>query len=365
MNNLEKWKMEIGKMNVQNVASRMKCDFCPVAEGCRVFKSGGSYKKTCFKRIAKWAVGETKPTISFDEWKSGITYSKTYNFKRAIEYAAGECPEKPKKLIYKEIDKFFKGLWDSTRKRKVAETHRETLWKKKCDNKILQYGESRKSETAKDGRRWWTPEEDEILLSMRLEEKPLSEIAKALGRESNTNSRNRYTSLRERISVLMKWESKWGDRKPLPKSIREMVNKLRVAAPSIADKNKKLGNRIIYGSSSVSRKSDRGNYRFWTPEEDMTLLKMRLAGAKISEIAKALGRGGNVDRTRPGRIIYNTVSNRMKTLFKWKETWGDRNPLPPEVQKMVDELKSSEAAISLKNKRNGLKESWKKRRAKK
>ena len=97
MNNLERWKMEIRKMNAQNVASRMKCDFCPVADGCRVFKSGNSYKKNCIKRIAKWAAGETKPTISFDEWKSGITYSKSYNFKRALEYAAGECPEKPKK----------------------------------------------------------------------------------------------------------------------------------------------------------------------------------------------------------------------------------------------------------------------------
>ena len=364
MNNLERWKMEIRKMNAQNVASRMKCDFGPVADGCRVFKSGNSYKKNCIKRIAKWAAGETKPTISFDEWKSGITYSKSYNFKRALEYAAGECPEKPKKLIYREIDRFFKGLWDASRKRKVAETHRETLWNKKGNVKILQYGESRKNETAKDGRRWWTPAEDETLLSMRLEEKPFSEIAKALGRMPNPNSRDKYTTLRERINVLMKWESKWGDRKPLPKNIREMVKKLRVAAPSIAKKNKKLGYNVVYGSVS-SRKNSGENYRFWTPEEDMTLLKMRLAGAKISEIAKALGRGGNVDRTRPGRIIYNTVSNRMKTLFKWKETWGERNPLPPEVQKMVDELKASEAEISLKNKRNGLKESWKKRRAKK
>ena len=59
--------------------------------------------------------------------------------------------------------------------------------------------------------------------------------------------------------------------------------------------------------------------RWWTPEEDRTLLRMRLGGASWGEIAAVLNRGGNYG----GRTAtFGNVTGRVRFLFNHEIKWG-------------------------------------------
>lgn len=49
----------------------MKCDICPVAEGCKVFKGHSRFKRACNRRIEKWlrtaSIGEIALHAALEE----------------------------------------------------------------------------------------------------------------------------------------------------------------------------------------------------------------------------------------------------------------------------------------------------------
>ena len=49
----------------------MKCDYCPVAEGCKVFKGHSGFEKACNRRIEKWlrtaSIGEIALQAAIEE----------------------------------------------------------------------------------------------------------------------------------------------------------------------------------------------------------------------------------------------------------------------------------------------------------
>ena len=90
--------------------------------------------------------------------------------------------------------------------------------------------------------------------------------------------------------------------------------------------------------------------RWWTPEEDRTLLRMRLGGASWGEISEALNRGGNYG----GRTAtFGNVTGRVRFLFNHEIKWGGRRPLPEDVRGMIAELKKRGAEISRLNRLRG------------
>ena len=54
--NFERWKSEIEQITLENMAKKMKCDFCPKHEGCRALVGGNCLKK-CEQRLLAWAMG--------------------------------------------------------------------------------------------------------------------------------------------------------------------------------------------------------------------------------------------------------------------------------------------------------------------
>ena len=63
--------------------------------------------------------------------------------------------------------------------------------------------------------------------------------------------------------------------------------------------------------------------RWWTPEEDRTLLRMRLGGASWGEISEALNRGGNYG----GRTAtFGNITGRVRFLFNHEIKWGGATP---------------------------------------
>lgn len=99
----------------------------------------------------------------------------------------------------------------------------------------------------------WTPEEDEIILKARLEGKTYREITNIFnGMHGDVNGcyhewylRNKPDSARflspiVRLNRLLRWEEVWGDRKPLPKRTKKLIEKLRANKDGIS---KKLRNR--------------------------------------------------------------------------------------------------------------------------
>ena len=86
--------------------------------------------------------------------------------------------------------------------------------------------------------------------------------------------------------------------------------------------------------------------RWWTPEEDRALLRMRLGGASWGEISEALNRRGHYAGRTP---TFGNVTGRVQYLFKHETRWGGRRPLPEDVREMIAELKKRGAEISARN----------------
>lgn len=85
----------------------------------------------------------------------------------------------------------------------------------------------------------YTAQDDEKLLKARLAGKTYREITALFegrhgsvegclsGCKRKNNTDAKFFAVKSRIKRLLEWESRWGDRKPLPRKIRNLVEKLR------------------------------------------------------------------------------------------------------------------------------------------
>jgi hypothetical protein len=56
---------------VREGGNEMKCDYCPVKKGCKVFKGHSGFEKACNRRIEKWlrtaSLGELAVQAAIEE----------------------------------------------------------------------------------------------------------------------------------------------------------------------------------------------------------------------------------------------------------------------------------------------------------
>ena len=117
-----------------------------------------------------------------------------------------------------------------------------------------QYGDVAGTAPGGPGFAWWTPEEDRLLLQMRIDGHTWGEIHAALAKLTGNPDRHghakRYPYQRgmvypckNRAEKLARWEATWGQRKPLPDDVKQLIKVYKKNKFAISAKCRLVGTR--------------------------------------------------------------------------------------------------------------------------